>query len=106
MPDDRATVYAAREVIAAFMAHQREALGAERVAKMTGIERDRVEPVLRSLVKALVLDCDGDPALRPCTFDPDPVLMLEVERFLRAPDPDGTRMQSSIGRFRSRLGRG
>ena len=105
LPDDRATMHTLREVIACFAAHPHDPLGAEKIARATGIDIERIEPVLRSLVDAVVVDCDGDPSRQPCTFDPGPVLQLEVERFLRSASPDATRMQASIGRYRSRLGR-
>ena len=105
LPDDRASVHAAREVIACFAAHRREPLSAERLARCTGIDLERIEPVLHSLVDAGVVDCDGDSSPQSCAFDPGPVLQLEVERFLRSANPDTTRMSANIGRFRSRLGR-
>ena len=105
LPDDRATMHAVHEVIASFVAHPREPLDVARLARATGLERDRIEPVLLSLTHAVVLDCDGDPSRQPCTFDPGPVLQLEVERFMRSSGTDTAKVQSSIGRFRSRLGR-
>jgi hypothetical protein len=105
LPDDRATVHAAREVIACFAAHPREPLTADRVARATGIDIGRIEPVLRCLVAEVVLDCDGDPGWQPCTFDPGPILQLEVERFLRSASPEQARMHTSIGRFRTMHGR-
>ena len=105
LPDDRATMHAVREVVACFAAHPHEPLGAQRLARSTAIDIERIEPVLRSLAASVVIDCDGDPSLNPCVFNPGPVLQLEVERFLRSASPDVTKMHSSIGRFRSRLGR-
>ena len=105
LPDDRGTVHAVREVVACFAAHPREPMDARRVARATGLDLDRVEPVFRCLADAVVLDCDGDPSWQPCAFDPGPVLLLEVERFLRSASPDAARMHSNIGRFRSRYGR-
>ena len=66
----------------------------------------RVLPVLGALSKSVVIDCDGDPSLGSCTFEPNSVLKLEVERYLRTGGSDVARTQSSIGKFRSRLGRG
>jgi hypothetical protein len=105
LPDDRGTVHVAREVVACFAAHPREPFGVDRIARATGLDAGRVEPVIRCLTAEVVLDCDGDPRLHPCVFDPGPVLQLEVERFLRSASPDAARMHTSIGRFRSRYGR-
>jgi len=106
LPDDRATTHATREVIACFAMHIGEPLPATRVSRSTGLDISRVEPVLAALAKSVVIDCDGDPSLGSCTFKPDAVLKLEVERYLRQGGSDTARMQSSIGKFRSRLGHG
>ena len=105
LPDDRDSVRAAREVLACFSSHRGEALPPARVARIAGFARERSDPVLRALADALVIDCDGDPTSFPCTFAPDSVLALEVERFLRKGDPGTARLQSSTGKFRQRYGR-
>lgn len=106
LPDDRGTGHAAREIIACFAAHPGEPLPAARISRSTGLEASRVAPVLAALATSAVIDCDGDPSLGTCTFEPDAVLKLEVERYLRSGGPDAARIQSSLGKFRSRLGRG
>ena len=105
LSDDRESVRAVREVVACFSTHRGEPLGPERVARIVGFSRERTDPVLRALASALVINCDGDPSSFPCTFTPDSVLALEVERFLRQGDPDTERLQSNIDRFRRRTGR-
>jgi len=105
LPDDRATIHAVHEVIATFAAHPREPIDSRRMARSTGLDEQRIGRVLDSLVRAVVVDCDGDPCLRPCTFDPGPVLQLEVERFLRSSSADTAHVHANIGRFRSRFGR-
>ena len=106
LPDDRAAVHAAHEVLECFAMHVGEPLPAARISRSTGLDLSRVLPVLGALVKSVVIDCDGDPSFGSCTFEPDAVLKLEVERYLRQGGSETARMQSSIGRFRSRLGRG
>lgn len=106
LPDDRAAIHAVREVIGCFASHRGVPMPAARVSSATGLEPDRVLPVLRALVAARVLDFDHDSGGGAYTFDPDSILQLEVDRFLRSGNPDAARMQSSIGRFRSRLGHG
>jgi hypothetical protein len=105
LPDDRATIHAVHEVIATFAAHPREPIDSHRMSRSTGIDEERIEPVLDSLVRAVVVDCDGDPSMQPCTFNPGPVLQLEVERFLRTSSTDAAHVHANIGRFRSRFGR-
>jgi len=106
LPDDRATVHAAREVLACFAMHVGEPLPADRISRSTGLDISRVLPILEALTKSVVIDCDSDPSLSSCTFEPSAVLKLEVDRYLRQGGSETTRMQSSIGKFRSRLGRG
>jgi hypothetical protein len=105
LPDDRATVHAAREVLACFATHIGEPLPAARISRSTGLDESRVLPVLGALAKSVVIDCDGDPSRESCTFEPDAVLKLEVERYLRTGSSETARIQSSIGKFRSRLDR-
>jgi len=104
LPDDRATVATAREVVAFFDAHPHEALEPERVSRATGMEHDRTDPVLKALSDAFVIDCDGDPRLMPSSYDPDTVLALEVRRFLRVKDSTTSRLQHSVDRYRGRFG--
>ncbi len=104
LPDDRDVAHAAREVIACFATHVGEPLQAARISRATALEIDRVLPVLKALAVSIVIDCDGDPACGSCTFEPDTVLRLEVERYLRSGNADAVRRQSSLGKFRSRLG--
>jgi hypothetical protein len=106
LPDDRGTVHAAHEIVAYMALHVGEAMPASRISRSTGLELSRVEPVLEALARFVVIDCDGDAGLSSCTFEPDAVLRLEVERYLRSGGSDTARLQSSLGKFRSRLGRG
>jgi hypothetical protein len=104
LPDDRSTASAVHEVISFFSAHQGDVVAEDRVSRATGLSRDRVELVLRSLCVAGVLHCDGDPRLTSVSFDPDRILELEVERFLRVAVKPDSRLQASVGKFRNRLG--
>jgi len=105
LSDDRESVRAVREVVTCFSTHRGEPLRPERIARIVSLPRERTDPVLRALANALVINCDGDPSSFPCTFTPDSVLELEVERFLRRGDPGTARLQSSVDRFRRRAGR-
>jgi hypothetical protein len=61
--------------------------------------------VLKALADGGVLHCDGDPRLAACSYDPDRILALEVERFLRVGGTTNVRLQSGVGRYRDRFGR-
>ena len=104
LPDDRSTATAVHEVVAFYSAPPHDEVGEDRVTRATGLSHDRVDLVLRSLCRAGVLHCDGDPRLTSVSFDPDRILELEVERFLRVAVKPDTRLQASVGKFRNRLG--
>lgn len=104
LPDDRGTDATVREVIAFFRAHPHEPVDASRVARATGMSSERVDPVLQALAKGRVIDCDGDPVIRPCSFDPDTMLALEIKRFLRAGDSASSRVHAGVDKYRGRQG--
>lgn len=104
LPDDRATQAAVREVVAFFGAHPKQPIEPHRVARATGLDPDRIAPVLEALSRAFVLDCDGDPMSVPGTYDPDAILALEVGRYLRVKDSTPSRLRTSVDRFRGRSG--
>ena len=104
LPDDRMTASAVREVVAFYAAHEHTPLDLYRISRATAISADRVAPVIQALHKAGVLHCDGDPHLKGSTFDPDRVLSMEVERFLRSAVAPNARLQAGIGRYMNRFG--
>ena len=101
---DRATVSAARSVVRFFDAHRREHLDLERIARATGADADLVRTVLGALQAGYVIDCGGPGS--SCTFDPNPVLEIEVARYLRTSSAPTSRLRESTDRFRNRYGRG
>jgi len=106
LPDDRATAHAVYEVLACLATHSDEPMTTTRVSRATCLDADRVIPVFEALAAAHVVDCDGDPGRGPCVLHPDTVLSLEINRYLRSGSPTANRMQSNLGKYRSRLGRG
>ena len=104
LPDDRATAHAVHEIMSFFVAHEGEGLTADRVASATALSFMRIEPVLKALASAEVIDCDGDPRLHTCIYSADTILALEVKRYLRVADGASSRQQSSINKFRGRYG--
>jgi hypothetical protein len=104
LPDDRGTAAVVREVLSFFSAHPHTDVSLDRLVRATGLGHERVEPVVGALCSAAVLHCDGDARLRDCSFDPDHVLALEIERFLRTASAPNMRLQASVGRYRNRFG--
>ena len=104
LPDDRSTAAVIREVLAFFSAHPHTGISIDRLARATGFGQERVEPVVCAFCSATVLHCDGDARLHDCSFDPDHVLALEIERFLRTAGAPNLRIQASVGRYRNRFG--
>lgn len=105
LPDDRATVTAAREVAAFLDMHPGEPFIAERIMRSTGVSAERITPVLSAFAAAFVIDCDGDPRRDECVYHPDSVLEIEVRRFLRGADGATHRLQGGVDRYRDRFGR-
>lgn len=104
LPDDRGTNATVHEVIAFFRAHAHEPVEASRISRAIGMDAERVEPVLQALATGRVIDCDGDPLIHPCSFDPDTMLALEIKRFLRVGDSASSRMHSGVTKYRGRQG--
>ena len=104
LPDDRNTAIAVREVVAFFAAHQKEPMDLDRVSRATSLGSGRVETVAQALCSAGVLHCDGDPRLKDVSFEPDHILAMEVDRFLRTSGLSTSRFQASVGKYRNRFG--
>lgn len=105
LPDDRATVTAARQVVAFLDAHPHELVRPSRIARATGLTSGQVDTVIAALQKGFVVDCGGSEEPE-CVFEPTPLLALEVQRYLRAAPAGGDpRLQLGAQRFRSRFGR-
>jgi len=106
LPDDRDTVAAVREVVTYLDHHRCEPVPAARIATVTGLPSASVVSVFAALLKGFVVSCDGDPRSDPCTYSPDAVLSLEVNRFLRVAGGSAARLQRGVDRFRSSFGTG
>lgn len=102
LPDDAATRAVAVGVVGFLDLHPNEVVPTDRIERATGLDHDRVAPVISAFADALVVDCD-DPAGRGYVYHPDPVLELEVRRFLRSGAADA-RLHKGIDRYRGRFG--
>lgn len=97
---------ALREVVSYLHDHPSQPVLVERVVRVTGQPELRVIAVFKALADSYVIDCDGDPCRHACRFEPDLVLNLEVERFLRVAEGSNARLQRGVDRFRSRYDSG
>lgn len=104
LPDDRDTRGAVRVVLMFFDSHAGEAVDRARIARFTSLDPDQLGPILRALEQAFVIDCGVGSDPDSCTYAPDPVLALEVRRFLQAAGAPQQRLQRGVDRFRGRFG--
>ncbi len=104
LPDDRDTREAVRSTLLFLVGHQGEAVDEARIARATSLDPDRLRPVLEALDHAFVIDCGVGSDPDSCTYAPDPVLALEVRRFLQAAGVPQQRLQRGVDRFRGRFG--
>ena len=100
MPGDRATENAVREVLELMSSHAGEPLTPDRVADRLNRPEHSVQVVLSSLAAGYILKADGD-AYR---YERDPVVELDVQRFLRRSGQHSQLVQDNLARFRDRYG--
>jgi len=103
LPDDRATVSAARQILAFFESHPSELVDRDRLGRVTGLAPERVDAVMHVFEETFVVDCAGsmDAAW---IYTPTTLLGLEVQRYLRSASGSGTKLQQGAERFRNRYG--
>ena len=103
LPDDRATISAAREVLRFFSTHPDEFVDDERVVRATRVTHTQAGLILKVLADARVLDCGGSGGLDH-RYAPDTLLALEMKRYLQLGSTPSSTRQQSTDRFRSRYG--
>lgn len=103
LPDDSATRAAVFEVVAFFDTHRGVGLALDRIVHALSVDPDRVSAVMRALADGRVVDCDGATGTETYTLSADPVVTLEVRRFLRSGD-GAARLHRGIDRYRGRFG--
>ncbi|HEY3316937.1 MAG TPA: hypothetical protein VGK50_00725 [Coriobacteriia bacterium] len=97
---DRSVDAVVRDVLVFFNSHPGEPFSPFEVARRTSRPYTQVEPILLTLGRCFVLDFQSDPpSFRYLT---DPVLDMEVERFLRRVGTVEGRLQDNVARFRQR----
>jgi hypothetical protein len=97
---DRATEKAVREVIELLRLHSGEHFASADVARRLGRPEALIAVVLLELADAYVLHRDG---VR-YAYMRDPVVELDVERFMRRTDSHDAFVQTNVAKFRDRYG--
>ena len=100
MPGDRSTENAIREVLELMSSHSGESLTAGRIAGRLNRPEHSVEVILSTLAAGYILKADGD-AYR---YERDPVVELDVQRYLRRSGQHSQLVQDNLARFRDRYG--
>lgn len=100
LPGDRGTEGAVREVLEFFRIHVREWLSPADVARRLERPESFVSVILSNLAAGYVLTTDGD----RFRYDPDPVIDLDVQRFLRRAATHTQLVQNNLAKFRDRYG--
>ncbi len=104
LPDDRDTLSATRDVVGFFREHPGERLDSERIMRATGVSGARLRVILDALASGFVIDCGGESGAFECEYLPNPVVAMEIERFMRTSGGAGNRLQQGAERFRQRYG--
>ena len=100
MLGDRATERTVREVLGVLSAHRSEWLSAAEIAARVERSEATVTVILSRLAGAFVVRTEGS----RYRIDPDPVVELDVKRFLRRSDVHNQLAQDNLARFRDRFG--
>lgn len=98
--DDRAAENVVREVLQLMSRHPGEWLPASDVARRVEQPEYRVSVILSKLAEGYVLSADG----ARFRYDRDPVVDLELKRFLNKSDAHSRLAQDNLARFRGRYG--
>ena len=102
LPSDRTTLAAVREIVELFFRHPGEWIATSRIVDITEVPAETTRRVLRVLDGSFVLDSDDDTgAFR---YERDPVLDLEIRRYLHSVDTHSDMLRSNVEQFRRRYG--
>ena len=100
LPGDRATELAVRDVLETMAALAGEWLPASEVARRLKRSDSSVSVILSRLASGHVLQADGD----LYRYERDPVVELDVQRFLSKSGAHSQLVQDNLARFRDRYG--
>jgi len=101
LPGDRATEGVVREVLQLVSAHAGEWMSANDVSRRLERPEPSVAVILSKLADGYVLHSDAD----RYRYDRDPVVDLDVKRFLHRSEAHTQLAQNNLARFRDRYGR-
>jgi hypothetical protein len=97
---DRATEITVREVLQLMRVRAGEPLTADEVARRLERPEAEVAVILLELAAAFVLHRDG----LSYSYSSDPVVEMDVERFVRRSQGNSAVVQTSVAKFRDRYG--
>jgi len=100
LPGDRATETTVRELLQLLRVRTGEQLSAADIARRLGQPEGSVAVVLLELADAFVLHRDG-----LCySYVRDPVVDMDVDRFMRRAESHSAFVQTNVAKFRDRYG--
>jgi hypothetical protein len=100
LPDDRATENTVREVLQLMSLHPGEWMQADDVSRRLERPEHPVSVILSKLAAGFVLNADGD----RFRYDRDPVVDMDIKRFLTKSAAHTRLAQDNLSRFRDRFG--
>lgn len=100
LPDDRATENAVREVLRVMSRHPGEWIRATDVSRLVEHPEHSVRVILSRLAEGFVLNSDGE----RFRYDRDPMVDLDIQRFLARSEAHTRLAQDNLARFRDRYG--
>lgn len=100
LPGDRATENVVRDVVEFMSTHAGRHFTGEEIADAVKRPEHTVQVILSKLAEGYVLRSDGN----SFRYDRDPVLELDVQRFLRRSGQHSQLAQDNLARFRDRYG--
>lgn len=100
MLGDRATETTVREILDVLALHRTEWLTASEISRRVERPESAVTVILSKLAGAFVVNTDAG----RYRIDPDPVVDLDVKRFLRRSTVHSQLAQDNLARFRDRYG--
>ncbi|MDO8964498.1 MAG: hypothetical protein Q7W30_08425 [Coriobacteriia bacterium] len=100
LPGDRGTEAAIREVLELMRIHVRESLSAPEVARRLERPEPTISVILSTLADGYVLRTE-DALYR---YEPDALVDLDVQRYLRRVATHSAHVQQNVAKFRDRYG--
>lgn len=97
---DRSLDGVVRDVLLLYRDHPHERFTSAEVARRTGRPQSLVEPLLLTLARCFVLDFHSDPP--SFGYQPDALLRIDVDDYLRRVGAVQGRLQDNVARFRAR----